>query len=161
MSLDTGTFFGGIGAVAALCALFQAYSHNKLGQRIKVLESEKDDLKADIRDQRKQLNDALNRISALEQEISKLRLKIEDIACKSSSVEKSFENLHERILNHEEKLLIIAKEVAKDALTKNNLVLRAQLNPAINTIRNVERTVERLQRAVEIIAKKSQIAMDY
>ncbi|MFH0287014.1 hypothetical protein ACGRSR_05125 [Vibrio owensii] len=161
MSLDTGTFFGGIGAVVGLCALFQAYSHNKLGQRIKVLESERDDLKADIRDQRKQLNDALYRISALEQEISKLRLKIEDIACKSSSVEKSFENLHERILNHEEKLLIIAKEAAKDALTKNNLVLKAQLNPAINTIRNVERTVERLQREVEIIAKKSEIAMDY
>ncbi|MGI2900827.1 hypothetical protein [Shewanella algae] len=170
MDVDVGialsTGLGSVAIVASGFALFQNYSHKKLSlimdSRIKDLEEERAGLKLDMKEQKSLLDSTQKRIDVLEREITTLKKSLKDLISKSESLANRLSYLDNRLVNHEEKLLKMAREAAKEAaISASGRVIRAELGPAIHTIKYVEQAVEQIKRELKESTTRAERELEY
>lgn len=170
MDIDIGialsTGLGIIAVVASAFSLFQNYSSKKLSlimeTRIKDLESDRSELKIDLKEQRTAFSEAMNRVQNLENEISSLRRIAHELIIKSESLAGMLSNFDSRLANHEEKLLNMAREAAKDvAITTSNKIIKVELTPAIQTIKFVEKSLEQVRRELKEYVSRAKRELEY
>jgi len=170
MDIDVGvalsTGLGSVAIVASGFALFQNYSHKKLSlimdSRIKDLEADRTELKLDMKEQKVLLDSTLKRIDVLEREIASLKKALKDLISKSESLASRLSYLDDRLVSHEEKLLNMAREAAQEAaISASGRVIRAELGPAIHTIKYVEQAVEQIKRELKESAARAERELEY
>jgi hypothetical protein len=154
VDVDLGIALGGIGIIASGFALFQSYSHKKLSfimsSRIKDLEDDRAEIKFDLKEQKILLSNAIKKIDALEKEILLIKKSLTNLISNSDSLASRLSHIDDRLINHEEKLLKMARSAAEDvASSTSSRVIRTELAPAIQTIKYVEQAVEQIQRELK------------
>ena len=164
LALSTG--LGSLAIITSGFAIFQNYSHKKLSlimdSRIKDLEEHRSDLKSEIYDQKKLLNETIIKIDSLEEEISSLKKTIKEFILKSESLAKHLAHLDERLINHEEQLLNMAREAAKETAGNiSNRIIRAELFPAIQTIKYVENSIAQIKREIKESSARAEMELEY
>jgi phage shock protein A len=166
IGVAVSTGLGSVGVIASGFALFQNYSHKKLSlimsSRIKDLEDDRAELKLDMKEQKVLLNDAIKKIESLEKEITSLKKALRDLISKSESLANRLSHIDEQIINHEEKLLKMARSAAEEAaLSVSGRIIRAELSPAIQTIKYVEQSIEQIKRELKESSARAAQELEY